>query len=97
MAPWGKDTFQSLPSSTLLNTKTNNHRKQVEDLQDCLSPPSGEASGSLRIILVHLNVATYGRILTKGCNPVVTQNLFLKDQIGLKIIQHKLENLFHML
>ena len=56
--------------------------------------PWGKAPGSLRVNLADLNVATYGRILTKGRNPVVTQNSLLKDQTVFKFIQHTLESLY---
>ena len=79
------DTFQPIPSTKRLTPKTNKYREQVEDLQDYPFLPCVEAPGSFRINLANLNIATYGGILTKVRNPVVTRNLFLKDQTVLKL------------
>ena len=44
----------------------NNHRKWGEDRQDYPFLHWGDAPGSLRVNLAHLNVATYGGILKKA-------------------------------
>ena len=59
MGPWGRDTFHTLSSLTLLTPKTNKHRKLVEGLKDYPFLPWEEAPGSLRPNLAHPNFANF--------------------------------------